>query len=79
MRKRQIYLKTQRDKLVSLKKEARSQRLKTNASRPGSARVAAEASMMGKQDFETSQLLEPSKIQVRKALAARLKAEVVRK
>ncbi|XP_046750649.1 cilia- and flagella-associated protein 36 isoform X2 [Diprion similis] len=80
IRKRQIYLKTQRDKLVSMKKEARSQRLKTNAARPGSARVVAEASMMGMQDLESPQLLmEDSKIQVRKALAARLKAEVVRK
>ncbi|XP_015591060.1 cilia- and flagella-associated protein 36 isoform X2 [Cephus cinctus] len=77
IKKRQDYLKAQRDKLVALKKQARSQRLETNGARPSSARVAAKAAINGKKDYEDSEALEPSKIQVRKALAARLKAEVV--
>ncbi|XP_012263042.2 cilia- and flagella-associated protein 36 isoform X1 [Athalia rosae] len=80
IRRRHEYLKTQRDKLVLRKKEVRSKRLKANATdRPGSARVAAEASLKGNQELEVPQLLESSKLLVRKALAARLKAEVVQK
>ncbi|XP_012275802.1 cilia- and flagella-associated protein 36 [Orussus abietinus] len=80
IRKRQVYLKARRDKLVALKKQARSQRLgETTGDRPSSARVVAEATVNGKQDLEVPQSMEPSTLQVRKALAARLKAEVVRK
>lgn len=78
MKKREDYLKARRDKLVALKKQARSQRLEMTKTRPGSAKIAAAASMHGTQDFEASQIPEPSILQVRKALAARLKAEVVR-
>ena len=77
MRKRQTYLKARRDKLVALKKEARSQRLEMNLSRPSSARSVAEATIKGEQELKLP--LEPSILQVRKALAARLQAEVVRK
>ena len=77
MKKREEYLKARRDKLVALKKQARSHRLEMSNTRPGSAKVAAEASIHGTQDFEASQIPEPSILQVRKALAARLKAEVV--
>lgn len=45
--------------------------------RPSSARNVAEATMQGKQDLENPQAAGPS-LQVRKALAARLRAEVVR-
>lgn len=62
---------------MALKKQARTQRLQMNKERPGSARIAAEATMTGKQDLENSQISESSIVQVRKALAARLKAEVV--
>lgn len=79
MRKRQAYLKGRRDKLVALKKEARSQRFQQNSSRPSSARTVAEATIKGEQRLKLSQPLEPSILQVRKALAARLQAEVVRK
>lgn len=77
MKKREEYLKARRDKLVALKKQARSQRLEMTKARPGSAKIAAEASIRGMQNYEASQIPEPSIIQVRKALAARLKAEVV--
>lgn len=73
---RQKYLKEQRDKLVALKKKARSHRLELNADRPSSAKVAAEASISGKRDLNAS---TDSILQVRRALAARLKAEVVEK
>lgn len=75
MKKRQDYLKSRRDKLVALKKEARSEQL--NKTRPSSARVIAEATMKGKQELEAAQAADPSLLQVRRALAARLKAEVV--
>lgn len=89
IRKRQIYLKAQRDKLVALKKQARSQKLgadspaaATPQARPSSARVVAEATIDGKQQeliAHQQQAIDASVLQVRKALAARLKAEVVHK
>lgn len=78
IKKRQEYLKARRDKLVALKKEARSQQL-MNKTRPSSARVVAEATMKGQQELEAAQAVDPSILQVRRALAARLKAEVVHK
>lgn len=79
IKKRQDYLKARRDKLVALKKEARSQQLEMNKTRPSSARVIAEATMKGQQELEAAQAIDPSILQVRRALAARLKAEVVHK
>lgn len=79
IKKRQKYLKAQRDKLVIMKKKARSERLEKNATRPSSARVVAEAAMKGGSDLDLPQSSESSILQLRKALAARLKAEVVNK
>ncbi|XP_031785494.1 cilia- and flagella-associated protein 36 isoform X2 [Nasonia vitripennis] len=87
IRKRQLYLKAQRDKLVALKKQARSQKLEADSpsvpqARPSSARVVAEATIDGKKDeliAHQQQAIDASILQVRKALAARLKAEVVQK
>lgn len=80
IKRRQDYLKARRDELVALKKEVRSQRLEMNATRPSSARVVADATIKGEQELDVGQTsLEPSILQVRKALAARLKAEVVHK
>ncbi|KAL2722321.1 cilia- and flagella-associated protein 36 isoform X1 [Vespula squamosa] len=79
IKRRQDYLKARRDELVALKKEVRSQRLEMNATRPSSARVVADATIKGEQELDVDQSLEPSILQVRKALAARLKAEVVHK
>ncbi|XP_016921043.2 cilia- and flagella-associated protein 36 [Apis cerana] len=79
IKKRQAYLKARRDKLVALKKEARSQRLEMNSMRPSSARTIAEATIKGKQELKLLESLDPSILQVRKALAARLQTEVVRK
>ncbi|XP_034944191.1 cilia- and flagella-associated protein 36 [Chelonus insularis] len=77
IKKREYYLKARRDKLVALKKKARNQRLEMSKARPSSARNVAEATMKGKQDLENPQVPDSSILQVRKALAARLKAEVV--
>ncbi|XP_043494206.1 cilia- and flagella-associated protein 36 [Polistes fuscatus] len=79
IKRRQDYLKARRDELVALKKEVRSQRLEMNSTRPSSARVVADATIKGEQELDVDQSLEPSILQVRKALAARLKAEVVHK
>nr|XP_012229461.1 PREDICTED: cilia- and flagella-associated protein 36 [Linepithema humile]XP_012229462.1 PREDICTED: cilia- and flagella-associated protein 36 [Linepithema humile] len=79
MKKRQEYLKARRDKLVALKKEARSHKLEMNNTRPSSARVVAEATMKGQQELQAAQSVDPSILSVRRALAARLKAEVVHK
>ncbi|XP_018299882.1 cilia- and flagella-associated protein 36 [Mycetomoellerius zeteki] len=79
IKKRQEYLKARRDKLVALKKEARSHQLEMNKTRPSSARTVAEATLKGQQELETAQAIDPSILQVRRALAARLKAEVVHK
>ncbi|XP_011301784.1 cilia- and flagella-associated protein 36 [Fopius arisanus] len=77
MRKREEYLKERRDQLVALKKQARCQYLETVKKRPSTARSIAEATMKGESNLEHSTASDPSIIQVRKALAARLKAEVV--
>lgn len=79
IKKRQAYLKARRDKLVALKKEARSQRLEMISIRPSSARTIAEATIKGEQELKLPESLDPSILQVRKALAARLQTEVVRK
>ena len=81
VRKRQLYLKAQRDKLVALKKQKRSRKLEVNSARPSSARVVAEATIDGKQQdlLAPQQAVDASILQVRRALAARLKAEVVQK
>ncbi|XP_063921346.1 cilia- and flagella-associated protein 36 [Zophobas morio] len=76
--KRQEYLRAQRDKLVALKKEARKKHLGSNGAskekgkvRPKSAK-AAEAVLSGEKAT-----IEPQQLQIRKALAERLKTEVV--
>lgn len=78
MKKRQEYLRAQRDKLVALKKEARKKHLDSDTSskdktknRPKSAR-AAEVVLSGEKAT-----IEPQQLQIRKTLAERLKNEVV--
>ncbi|XP_050296709.1 cilia- and flagella-associated protein 36 [Anthonomus grandis grandis] len=76
LKKRQEYLRAQRDKLVAMKKEARQKQLNGNSSkaknnRPKSAK-AAEAVLTGGS-------IGAGQLQLRKTLAERLKAEVVDK
>lgn len=77
MRRRQEYLKMQRDKLVALKKEVRKKHLDKEIrntevvkNRPKSARTAEKA-MSGEID------VKPEVLKIRKALAERLKSEVI--
>lgn len=75
---RQQYLRTQRDKLVAMKKEARQKQLTGEAAakqknRPKSAK-AAEAVLNGAKGG-----LRANELQIRKTLADRLKAEVIEK
>ncbi|XP_044746893.1 cilia- and flagella-associated protein 36 isoform X2 [Coccinella septempunctata] len=80
MKRRQEYLRKQRDKLVALKKEERRKQFDRTddehamkKTRPKSAK-AAEAVLTGEQSVIPSQ-----ELQLRKALAERLKLEVVDK
>ncbi|KAB0791125.1 hypothetical protein PPYR_02925 [Photinus pyralis] len=77
LKKRQEYFRAQRDKLVALKKEARKKHLEVadtsqekSRSRPKSARVA-KAVLTGDSPISNEQL------KIRKALAERLKQEVI--
>ncbi|XP_065062744.1 cilia- and flagella-associated protein 36-like [Rhopilema esculentum] len=82
VKKREQYLKEQRDKLLQLKSKEREQQLDTYAKsqpkRPTSARVARQsfACAAEKKDEEET---EPKKLAMRKALADRLKKEVIYK
>lgn len=78
LKKRQEYLRAQRDKLVALKKEARKKQLNAendgknkSRERPRSAK-AAQAVLTGEKPN-----VEPQQLQIRKTLAERLKTEVV--
>lgn len=78
LKKRQEYLKAQRDKLVALKKEARKKHFDIDAkavgakSRPKSAKAAGDL-LAG----TSASNIEPQKLQFRKALVERLKSEVM--
>nr|XP_022914047.1 cilia- and flagella-associated protein 36 [Onthophagus taurus]XP_022914048.1 cilia- and flagella-associated protein 36 [Onthophagus taurus] len=84
MKKRQEYLRAQRDKLVALKKEARKKHLQVEESvvetkqkikeRPKSAKKAAESVLDGHKVN-----LEPQELALRKALVQKLKNEVISK
>jgi hypothetical protein len=73
--RRQEYLKAQRDKLLALKKQEREKQLQavesgSSKQRPRSAK-AAQSALAGQPEINAQTL------QVRKALAERLKSEVV--
>lgn len=80
IKKRQEYLRSQRDKLVALKKEARRKQLDVTSNtgektsvRPKSAK-AAKAVLTG-----TQPTIEPQDLLIRRTLAERLRSEVVGK
>ena len=79
LERRTEFLKSQRDKLLALKKQERERQLqnaeKTSTSRPKSARAARSA--FGRK--EKSRVLDPETLRVRKALAEKLKQEVIDK
>lgn len=79
VKKRQEYLRQQRDKLVALKKEARKQQLDVETSekpmvRPKSAK-AAEKILVG----EAAGKIDAQQLQIRRSLAERLRNKVVNK
>lgn len=77
MKSRQEYLRAQRDKIVALKRKVRTEQLNRNAdavNRPKSSRAAHRVL------FSTPEISDDTKqasLQVRKALAERLRNEVV--
>lgn len=77
IKKRQEYLRQQRDKLVALKKEARKKQLHTETNekpqvRPKSAKAAEKVLVEG----ETGKI-DAQQLQIRKTLAERLRNKVV--
>lgn len=86
LKRREEYLKQQRDKLLQLKDKEREKQLdtyaKTQPKRPVSARVARQA-VIGtseiKEKDESDSAADPKKLAMRKALADRLKKEVIYK
>lgn len=84
LKKRQEYLKQQRDKLLEMKKKEREKQLlaaeKSQPKRPMSARMAKSAMQEGPSN-ESDKLSpeEEKKMAMRKAIADRLKAEMLGK
>lgn len=82
MKRREQYLKDQRDRLLQMKSKERKKQLDdysaSQPKRPTSARTARNAVTRAtnqSDDFE----VDPSKLAVRKALADKLKKEVIYK
>lgn len=78
LKKRQEYLRAQRDKLVALKKDIRKkhltvdQNVKQNATKRPKSAKAAEALLTGNKTN-----IEPQQLELRKTLIERLKTEVI--
>lgn len=80
MKKRQEYLRTQRDRLLALKRQEREKQLNnyensTTEKRPKTARAAK--SVISLEPTTESHEMDPKTLAFRRSLAARLKAEVV--
>ena len=82
LKKRQEYLRQQRDKLVEMKRKEREKQLltaeKSNPQRPMSARVARQA-MKGETGGDDKKVSpeEQKKLDMRRAIANKLKAELI--
>jgi len=82
IKKRQEYLRQQRDKLVAMKKQEREKQLlsaeQSNPGRPASARAARQM-LQGDKVEEKPKLSEEEqkKIEMRKQIANKLKAELM--
>lgn len=80
MKTRQEYLRTQRDKIVALKRRVRTEQLNANAERNGtsgrpSSAQAAQRLLLS--DAKLSDAPMKASLQLRKTLAKRLRNEVV--
>lgn len=79
MKARQKYLREQRDKILAIKKKARTQQLNDSVKmkgRPTSAR-AAQKLIQGHVTFADNLVVEEDSLRLRKTLAKRLREEVV--
>lgn len=84
IKKRQEYLRQQRDKLLAMKKKEREKQLLTaeqsNPGRPISAQVARRSMKEGEGSEETQSKVSPEeqkKIEMRRTIANKLKAELM--
>ncbi|XP_065088754.1 cilia- and flagella-associated protein 36 [Ochlerotatus camptorhynchus] len=80
MRTRQEYLRTQRDKILQIKKQARARQLNESikkSDRPASAQVAQKILESGTTDGAVPMDPPESSLQLRKMLAQRLRTEVI--
>ena len=80
LKKRQAFLKEQRDKLLVMKKEAREKHLgvevQSQPKRPASARAARSAMKGG--DMPATSDEDEKKMAMRRAIADKLKREVIK-
>ena len=86
IKKRQEYLRQQRDKLVAMKKKEREKQLlsaeQSNPGRPVSAQAARQSMRQKMEEDSGKKEVSPEeqkKIEMRRAIAERLKAEVIGK
>lgn len=80
LKKRQEYLRTQRDKLVALKKEARRKQLDVSNNGNGKSSGRPKSAKAAQDVLTGAQLhIEPQELQIRRTLAERLRSEVVEK
>jgi hypothetical protein len=77
VKKRQEYLKAQRDKLLALKKQEREKQLLAAESSSSSSRQRPRSAKAAKSALAGQPENNAQTLQVRKALAERLKSEVV--
>ena len=86
LRKRQEYLRTQRDKLVALKKEARKNKLGADGGETAGATADSKPSRVRPKSAKAARALlstpspaavEPQTLKLRKSLMERLKSEVM--
>lgn len=77
LKKRQEYLRIQRDKLVALKKEARKKQLSTEMISTDKANLRPKSAKAAKMALEGNTSTNSQQLHIRKALAERLKSEVI--
>lgn len=77
MKSRQDYLRTQRDKIVALKRKVRTEQLNANAEKTGRPTSAQAARLLLSENAKISDAPMQASLQLRKTLAKRLRNEVV--
>lgn len=77
VKSRQEYLRTQRDKIVALKRKVRTEQLNVNAEKTGRPTSAQAAQRLLLNDTKIGDTQMEASLQLRKTLAKRLRNEVV--